>query len=52
MEAVELGHGADQSLIGMEENTLIAGLCDLVERIWSHGRQNKQVKFLPLGEFP
>ncbi|CAG0883869.1 unnamed protein product [Darwinula stevensoni] len=44
MEAVELGHGADQSLIGMEENTLIAGLCDLVERIWSHGRQNKQGK--------
>ena len=37
-EAVELGHG-DQSLTGVEENTLIVTLCDLLERIWSHGLQ-------------
>ncbi len=44
-EAVALGHGND-SVSGVEENTLIAGLCDLLERIWSHGRQNKnQVRF-------
>ena len=37
-EAVELGHG-DVSLTGVEENTLIVALCDLLERIWSHGLQ-------------
>ncbi|KAI8506705.1 DENN domain-containing protein 5B, partial [Branchiostoma belcheri] len=42
-EAVELGHG-ETSLRGMEENTLIASLCDLLERIWSHGLQTKQGK--------
>jgi len=43
-EAVELGHGSgEMSLVGVEENTLIASLCDLLERIWSHGLQNKQV---------
>ncbi|KAJ9601188.1 hypothetical protein L9F63_000656, partial [Diploptera punctata] len=42
-EAVELGHG-EGSLVGVEENTLIASLCDLLERIWSHGLQNKQGK--------
>jgi hypothetical protein len=43
-EAVELGHGSGEgSLVGVEENTLIASLCDLLERIWSHGLQNKQV---------
>ncbi|XP_049778730.1 DENN domain-containing protein 5B [Schistocerca cancellata] len=42
-EAVELGHG-EVSLVGVEENTLIASLCDLLERIWSHGLQNKQGK--------
>lgn len=43
-EAVELGHGGgEMSLVGVEENTLIASLCDLLERIWSHGLQNKQV---------
>lgn len=43
-EAVELGHGCgEMSLVGVEENTLIASLCDLLERIWSHGLQNKQV---------
>jgi len=44
-EAVELGHGGgEMSLVGVEENTLIASLCDLLERIWSHGLQNKQVR--------
>ncbi|XP_058138997.1 DENN domain-containing protein 5B isoform X2 [Dasypus novemcinctus] len=42
-EAVELGHG-EASLTGLEENTLIASLCDLLERIWSHGLQVKQGK--------
>ncbi|XP_052002710.1 DENN domain-containing protein 5A-like isoform X1 [Xyrauchen texanus] len=42
-EAVELGHG-EGSITGVEENTLIASLCDLLERIWSHGLQVKQGK--------
>ncbi|KAJ8382726.1 hypothetical protein SKAU_G00035040 [Synaphobranchus kaupii] len=40
---MELGHG-EVSLTGLEENTLIAGLCDLLERTWSHGLQLKQGK--------
>ncbi|GAB6019185.1 hypothetical protein CHUAL_000804 [Chamberlinius hualienensis] len=43
VEAVELGHG-ELSLNGVEENTLIASLCDLLERVWSHGLQTKQGK--------
>ncbi len=43
-EAVELGHGGEGSIVGVEENTLIAGLCDLLERVWSHGLHNKQGK--------
>uniref|UniRef100_A0A8C5QS04 DENN domain containing 5A n=1 Tax=Leptobrachium leishanense TaxID=445787 RepID=A0A8C5QS04_9ANUR len=42
-EAVELGHG-EGSITGVEENTLIASLCDLLERIWSHGLLVKQGK--------
>lgn len=42
-EAVELGHG-EVNITGVEENTLIASLCDLLERIWSHGLQIKQVR--------
>ncbi|ROT68314.1 DENN domain-containing protein 5B [Penaeus vannamei] len=42
-EAVELGHG-EGSLVGVEENTLIASLCDLLERVWAHGLQSKQGK--------
>ncbi|MEE6477700.1 hypothetical protein FKM82_011596 [Ascaphus truei] len=42
-EAVELGHG-EANITGLEENTLIATLCDLLERIWSHGLQVKQGK--------
>lgn len=41
-EAVALGHG-EANITGLEENTLIASLCDLLERIWSHGLQVKQV---------
>lgn len=41
-EAVELGHAGPNSS-GIEENTLIASLCDLLERVWSHGVQLKQV---------
>lgn len=43
-EAVELGHG-EASLVGVEENTLIASLCDLLERVWAHGLQSKQVTY-------
>uniref|UniRef100_A0A673BPV5 DENN domain-containing protein 5B-like n=1 Tax=Sphaeramia orbicularis TaxID=375764 RepID=A0A673BPV5_9TELE len=42
-EAVELGH-SEANITGLEENTLIASLCDLLERIWSHGLQVKQGK--------
>jgi len=42
-EAVELGH-AEPSIIGVEENTLVASLCDLLERVWSHGLHKKQGK--------
>uniref|UniRef100_UPI00358FF0A7 DENN domain-containing protein 5A-like isoform X2 n=1 Tax=Myxine glutinosa TaxID=7769 RepID=UPI00358FF0A7 len=42
-EAVDLGHG-EVTLTGVEESTLIASLCDLLERIWSHGLQAKQGK--------
>ncbi|WAR09196.1 LOW QUALITY PROTEIN: DEN5A-like protein, partial [Mya arenaria] len=42
-EAVELGH-SEGNLTGVEENTLIASLCDLLERIWSHGLQTKKVE--------
>ncbi|XP_034936664.1 DENN domain-containing protein 5B isoform X2 [Chelonus insularis] len=42
-EAVALGHGTE-SLVDLEENTLVASLCDLLERVWSHGLQNKQGK--------
>ncbi|XP_014240882.1 DENN domain-containing protein 5B isoform X2 [Cimex lectularius] len=41
-EALEMGHCAQTSIV--EENTLIASLCDLLERVWSHGLQKKQGK--------
>lgn len=41
-EAVQLGH-SDPTLLGLEENTMIANLCDLLERIWSHGLLQKKV---------
>lgn len=42
-EAIELGHG-DANINGVEENTMIASLCDMLERIWSHGLQSKKVE--------
>lgn len=32
------------SIIGVEETTMIASLCDLLEKVWSHGLTNKQGK--------
>lgn len=43
-EAIELGLSGEVSVMGVEENTLIASLCDLLEKVWSHGLQNKQGK--------
>ena len=31
-------------IAGSEENMLVASICDLCERIWSHGLQNQQRK--------
>ena len=42
-EAVDLGH-SDANVSGVEENTLIASLCDLLERVWSHGLQTREVQ--------
>ena len=42
-EAVEWGHG-QIGFSGSEENMLVGNLCDLLERIWSHGLQARQKK--------
>ncbi|XP_075870924.1 DENN domain-containing protein 5B-like isoform X2 [Nelusetta ayraudi] len=42
-ESVELGQG-EAGITGLQENTLIHGLCDLLERTWGHGLQLKQGK--------
>lgn len=42
-EAVALGHGGE-FLSDVEENTLVASLCDLLERVWGHGLKSKQGK--------
>nr|XP_040019923.1 DENN domain-containing protein 5B-like [Gasterosteus aculeatus aculeatus] len=42
-ESVELGRG-ETNIMGLQENTLIHGLCDLLERTWGHGLQLKQGK--------
>uniref|UniRef100_A0A158Q7I2 UDENN domain-containing protein n=1 Tax=Elaeophora elaphi TaxID=1147741 RepID=A0A158Q7I2_9BILA len=42
-EALQLGH-SDAIVNGLEENTLVASFCDLLERIWAHGSVNKQGK--------
>lgn len=44
-ESVELGQG-EANITGLQENTLIHGLCDLLERTWGHGLQLKQVRSL------
>ena len=46
-EAVDLGH-ADANVSGVEENTLIASLCDLLERVWSHGLTTREVTCIQL----
>ncbi|XP_029378317.1 DENN domain-containing protein 5B-like isoform X2 [Echeneis naucrates] len=42
-ESVEFGQG-EANITGLQENTLIHGLCDLLERTWGHGLQLKQGK--------
>jgi hypothetical protein len=44
-EKMHLGHG-DLGITGVEENTLVAGFCDLIERIWAHGLKKKSVTLL------
>ena len=39
-EAKDLGHNDAK---GVEENTLIASLCDLLDRIWGHGLNIRKV---------
>ncbi|KAK6059266.1 dDENN domain protein, partial [Cooperia oncophora] len=46
-EAVQLGH-LDAGITGVEENTLVASFCDLLERIWAHGLVKKQGKVFAL----
>lgn len=43
-EAIALGLSGEVSVVGVEENTMIASLCDLLEKVWSHGLTNKQGK--------
>lgn len=43
-EAIALGLSGEVSVIGVEENTMIASLCDLLEKVWSHGLTSKQGK--------
>ncbi|XP_028409168.1 DENN domain-containing protein 5B-like isoform X2 [Dendronephthya gigantea] len=40
-EAKDLGHN---DVKGVEENTLIASLCDLLDRIWGHGLNIRKAK--------
>ncbi|XP_049864850.1 DENN domain-containing protein 5A isoform X2 [Pectinophora gossypiella] len=40
-EETDLGLGTEVSITGVEESTMIASLCDLLERLWSHGLQHK-----------
>ncbi|CAF4935992.1 unnamed protein product [Pieris macdunnoughi] len=43
-EESDLGLGSEVSITGIEESTMIASLCDLLERLWSHGLQHKMGK--------
>ncbi|XP_075973019.1 DENN domain containing pinstripe isoform X3 [Anticarsia gemmatalis] len=43
-EESDLGLGVEVSVTGVEESTMIASLCDLLERLWSHGLQHKMGK--------
>ncbi|KAL1238173.1 DENN domain-containing protein 5A [Trichinella pseudospiralis] len=42
-EAVQLGHD-NSGIGGVEENTLVTSLCDMIERIWHHGCKRKKGK--------
>lgn len=44
-ECLELGQG-EANITGLQENTLIHCLCDLLERTWGHGLQLKQVRHI------
>lgn len=35
---------SSDSFVTVEENTLVAALCDFLERVWSHGLQRKRGK--------
>lgn len=39
----DLGANLEAHISGVEENMLIASLCDLIERIWGHGLHSKPV---------
>ncbi|XP_003372231.1 serine/threonine-protein kinase RIO3 [Trichinella spiralis] len=41
-EAVQLGHD-NSGIGGVEENTLVTSLCDMIERIWHHGCKRKKL---------
>ncbi|XP_028039187.1 DENN domain-containing protein 5B isoform X1 [Bombyx mandarina] len=43
-EESNLSFGSEVSITGVEESTMIASLCDLLERLWSHGLQHKMGK--------
>nr|XP_026491601.1 DENN domain-containing protein 5B isoform X3 [Vanessa tameamea] len=43
-EESDLGLGCEVSITGVEESTMIASLCDLLERLWSHSLQHKMGK--------
>ncbi|CAH0560214.1 unnamed protein product [Brassicogethes aeneus] len=37
-------NSSTDNALAVEENTLVASLCDFLERVWSHGLQNKMGK--------
>lgn len=43
-EGVALGNGGPDTPGAVEESTLVASLCDFLERVWSHGLQCKRGK--------
>ena len=45
MPDLSANQSGDVCLSGIEENMLIASLCDLIERVWSHGLHSTPVLF-------
>lgn len=41
-----LGSSPEAQTNNIEENTHIANLCDLLERIWGHGLKKREVQYL------